>query len=227
MVIYSYQQVSHHHFSLTPTSEPPLGTTKNQKSIDSTSESSSSKEEPPFLDPDINIQPQEELDNSLDLSHQLSASLTLSQTSTPPSPIPITTQSTFPLLSPPLPTPPVAMTTTIKPIKLRIGTPEAYDGSFETLRQWLNAVQLYLLVNEDVYNNNDKKIVFVLSYMTKGSALIWATTFQENSVNVTGTITLGTYMNFIAKFNKDFKQRDVTRTAIAWLTTKQMVLKKD
>ena len=34
-------------------------------------------------------------------------------------------------------------------------------------------------------------------------------------------------MNFIAKFNKDFKQRDVTETAIAWLTTKQMILKKD
>ena len=34
-------------------------------------------------------------------------------------------------------------------------------------------------------------------------------------------------MNFITKFNKDFKQRDVTGAAIAWLTTKRMVLKKD
>ena len=112
------------------------------------------------------------------------------------------------------------MTTTAKPIELRIGTPKAYDGSFETSRQWLNAVQLYLLVNEDVYNNDDKKIAFVLSYMTKGSALTWATTFRENSVDATGTVTLGTYVNFIAKFNEDFKQRDVTGTAIAWLTTK-------
>ena len=119
------------------------------------------------------------------------------------------------------------MTTTAKPIKLQIGTSEAYDGSFETSRQWLNAVQLYLLVNEDVYNNDDKKIAFVLSYMTKGSALTWATTFQENSVDAAGTITLGTYVNFITKFNEDFKQRDVTGTAITWLTTKWMVLKKD
>ena len=112
------------------------------------------------------------------------------------------------------------MTTTTKPIKLRISTPEAYDGFFKTLRQWLNTIQLYLLVNEDVYNNDDKKIMFVLSYMIKGSALTWAATFQENSVDATGTITLGTYTNFIAKLNKDFKQRDVTGTAIAWLTTK-------
>ena len=119
------------------------------------------------------------------------------------------------------------MTTTTKPIELQIGTPKAYDGSFETSRQWLNTVQLYLLMNEDVYNNNDKKIAFILSYMTKGSALTWAATFRENSVDVTGTITLGTYLNFVAKFNEDFKQRDITGTAIAWLTTKRMVLKKD
>ena len=51
------------------------------------------------------------------------------------------------------------MTTTIKPIELQIGTSEAYNGSFETSRQWLNAVQLYLLVNEDIYNNDDMKIM--------------------------------------------------------------------
>ena len=187
-------------------------------------ESSPSKEEPPFLDPDIDVQPQEELDSSLDLLHQLLASLTLPRTPTPPSPTPIAIQQTFPLFPP---APPVTMTTTIKPIELQIGTSKAYNGSFETSRQWLNAVQLYLLVNEDIYNNDDMKIMFVLSYMTKGSALTWAATFWENSVNTTGTITLGTYMNFIAKFNKDFKQRDVTGTAIAWLTTKQMILKKD
>ena len=155
------------------------GLRRTEEPIDSTSESSPSKEEPLFLDPDIDVQHQEELDNSLDLLHQLSASLTLPQTPTPPSSTPIATQPTFPLLPPPPPTPPVTMTTTTKPIKLQIGTPEAYNSSFETSRQWLNAVQLYLLVNEDVYNNDDKKIVFVLSYMTKGSALTWATTFRK------------------------------------------------
>ena len=97
------------------------------------------------------------------------------------------------------------MTTTAKPIKLQIGTPKAYNSSLETSRQWLNTVQLYLLVNEDVYNNDDKKIVFVLSYMTKGSALTWAATFCENSVDATGTVTLGMYLNFVTKFNEDFK----------------------
>ena len=206
---------------------PHWGLQRTEEPIDSTSESSPSEEEPLFFDLDVNIQTQEEQDNTLDLSHQLLASLTLPQVPTPPSPTLITTQPTFPLLPPPLPTPLVTMTTTTKPIELQIGTPEAHDGFFKTSKQWLNAVQLYLLMNEDVYNNDDKKITFVLFYMTKGSALTWATTFHENSVDATDTIILGTYPNFITKFNEDFKQRDVTRTTITWLTTKRMVLKKD
>ena len=110
------------------------GLQRTEEPIDSTSESSSSKEKPPFLDPDIDVWPQEELDSSLDLLHQLSASLTLPQTPTPPSPTPIANQPTFSLLPPPLPTPPVTMTITAKPIELRISTPKAYDGSFETSR---------------------------------------------------------------------------------------------
>ena len=185
---------------------PHWGLQRTEEPIDSTSESSPSEEESLFLDLDIDVQTQEEQDNTLDLSHQLLASLTLPRAPTSPSSTPIATQPIFPLLPPPPLIPPLAtMTTTAKPIKLQIGIPEAYDGSFETLRQWLNAVQLYLLVNEDIYNNDDKKIAFVLSYITKGSALTWAATFQENSIDATGTITLGTYSNFVAKFKTSSK----------------------
>ena len=112
---------------------------RTEEPIDCTSESSPSKEEPPFLDLDVDVQIQEEQDNTLDLSHQLSTSLILPWVPTPPSPTPIATQPTFPLLLPPLLHPPLAsllttMTTTAKSIELQIGTPEAYDGSFETLR---------------------------------------------------------------------------------------------
>ena len=200
---------------------------RTEEPIDSTSESSSFEKEPLFLDLDIDVQIQEEQDNALDFLHQLLASLTLPQAPTPPSPTLIATQPTFPLLPPSPLTPLTTMTTTAKPIKLQIGTLEAYDGFFETSRQWLNTVQLYLLVNKDVYNNDNKKIAFILSYMTKGSALTWAATFCENSIDATGTITLGTCSNFVTKFNEDFKQRDVTRTTITWLTTKWMALKKD
>ena len=110
---------------------------RTEEPINSTSESSSSEEEPPFLDLDINVQTQEEQDNTLNLSHQLSASLTLPQVSTPPSSTLIATQPTFPLplpspFNPPLVPTLTTMTTTAKPIELHIGTSKAYDGSFET-----------------------------------------------------------------------------------------------
>ena len=172
---------------------------RTEEPIDSTLESSPSKEEPPFLDLDIDAWTQKEQHSILNLSHWLSASLTIPQISTPPSPTPISIQLALPL------PPPTTMTTTTKPIKLHIGIPKSYDSSFKTPKQWLNAIQLYLLVNTKVYNNDDKKITFVLSYMTKGSALTWATTFCKNAIDATGTVILGTYPDFITKFNKAFK----------------------
>ena len=147
-------------------------------------------------------------------------------------PQPLSNQSSLfhpnlPFIPPPPIVPPTTITTTTEPIELCISIPEPYDGSFEISKQWLNAVQLYLPVNAEVYNNNNKKIAFILSYMTKGSALTWAATFHENAVDATGTIILGIYLDFVTKFNKAFKQRDVTGTTIAWLTIKWMVLKKD
>ena len=170
-----------------------------EEPIDSTLESSPSMKEPPFLDLDIDAWIQEEQDSTLDLSHWLSASLTIPQISTPPSPTLISIQPVFPL------PPSTTMTTTAKPIKLHINIPKSCDSSFKTPKQWPNVIQLYLLVNTEVYNNDDKKITFVLSYTTKGSALTWATTFCKNAIDATGTVTLGTYPDFIAKFNKAFK----------------------
>jgi len=65
-----------------------------------------------------------------------------------------------------------------KPVELHIGTPEAFDRSYEKATQWLNSVLFYLAVNEEVYNSDAKKITFTLSYMTKGPAFTWATTFR-------------------------------------------------
>ena len=67
--------------------------------------------------------------------------------------------------------------TTTKPTELRLGTKEAFDGSFDKSRAWMNTVQFYLIVNKAVYDTDEKKIAFALSYMTKGSAVTWVTTF--------------------------------------------------
>ena len=65
-----------------------------------------------------------------------------------------------------------------KPTELHIRVPDAYDGSYETATEWLNAIRFYLIVNKPVYNTDEKQIAFALSYMNKGSAATWASTFQ-------------------------------------------------
>ena len=115
---------------------------------------------------------------------------------------------------------------TTKPTKLRLGTLEHFDGSFDKSKAWMNTVQFYLIVNKAVYDTDEKKIAFTLSYMTKGSALTWASTFHTSCISGT-TISFGSFTDFVTAFETSFKQRDITGTAVAWLTTTRMTKKRD
>ena len=130
---------------------------------------------------DVTLSSDFERTQDLDLAHQL-VQTHLPRTHTPPTPTPTTTNPVFPPLiplplsyapslpPPPFPRPPSPMSSS-KPTELHIGALEAFDGSYNKSTQWLNAVRFYLLVDEKVYDNDNKKIAFILSYMTKGSAL--------------------------------------------------------
>ena len=91
------------------------------------------------------------------------------------------------------------MSSTTKNAELQLGKPKAFNSSYETAISWMHSIQFYLVVNETSYNTDTKKIAFALSYMTEGSTLTWADTFQENTINST-TITLGTWDDFLKKF---------------------------
>ena len=86
------------------------------------------------------------------------------------------------------------------------------------------SIQFYLTINEKSYNTNAKKIMFALSYMTEGSVLTWADTFQENAISGT-TITLGSWDDFLKRFQQTFKHQDTARNAISWLSTQRMIKK--
>ncbi|KAF8417894.1 hypothetical protein L210DRAFT_989705, partial [Boletus edulis BED1] len=111
-----------------------------------TSESSETSSDDDYSspDPDVALPFQQEEDDTLDLSHQLSASLSIPRIPTPPSPTPIAlTGRIFGL--PPLPPPPPPLNPMAsKPTELRLGNPEPFNGSPETAEQWLNTVRFYL-----------------------------------------------------------------------------------
>ena len=109
-----------------------------------------------------------------------------------------------------------------KPTELCISVPEAFDGSYDkSMQGYMPCSSIYLLVNKAVYDTNEKQIAFALFYMTKGSALTWASTFRQSTIS--GTLfTLGTFADFVMKFNTAFKHHNVTGNAISWLSTKWM-----
>ena len=72
---------------------------------------------------------------------------------------------------PPLPmsNQPAAATQTSK---LHLGRPDNFDGSSSKASAWMDSVKLYLLINNTIYDSDQKIITFTLSFMKEGSATI-------------------------------------------------------
>ena len=107
---------------------------------------------------------------------------------------------------------------TQKPQELKLGQPPSFDGTPEKARGWFNNVQLYLLVNKDIYNNNDRKIAYALSFMKEGSAALWSLTETEAALK-RNPPNFGTWQNFLNKFSTSFILENTKDQAIAWMTT--------
>ena len=54
--------------------------------------------------------------------------------------------------------------------EIQINNPTEFDGNQEHLNSLLEDCHLYLALNSKIYNQDDKKIMFILLYMTKGIA---------------------------------------------------------
>ena len=105
-----------------------------------------------------------------------------------------------------------------KPQELKLGQPPTFDGDPAKARGWFNNAQLYLLVNKDIYNDNDRKIVFALSFMREGSAALWALTKTEAAFKKNPP-SFGTWQDFLNKFSTSFILENTKDQAIAWMTT--------
>ncbi|PAV16025.1 hypothetical protein PNOK_0764500 [Pyrrhoderma noxium] len=49
--------------------------------------------------------------------------------------------------------------------EISINKPPIFTGATNRARKWLADVQAYLMLNQAVYNDNEKRILFALSYM--------------------------------------------------------------
>jgi hypothetical protein len=57
--------------------------------------------------------------------------------------------------------------------ELNLNKPEAFDRNRDGFKKFLQNIEVYMDVNHETYNNDLRKIAFVLSFMATGSAATW------------------------------------------------------
>ncbi|THG98196.1 hypothetical protein EW145_g7465, partial [Phellinidium pouzarii] len=119
-----------------------------------------------------------------------------------------TTSSHIPLSPQPTPTPLVNMSTPAPTGEARLSKPNNFDGNKNYACCFLSSCQAYLSLNEQIYNTDKSKIIFVLSFMQEKAAGDWATNrttvaLAPNPTTNTPT-SFGTWVDFLNDFRNTF-----------------------
>ena len=65
-----------------------------------------------------------------------------------------------------------------------------------------------MALNSEIYNEDDKKFIFILSYMMKGMAKAWKEAFVQNVISWENP-TFGSYKEFHEDVHKAFAAADI------------------
>ena len=91
--------------------------------------------------------------------------------------------------------------------ELAINKPKAFDGDRSKFKQFMQSMELYLTINKHIYQNDDQKIAFVLSYMTEKEAAAW----KEQIINQYthgNYLALPSWIHFKTILNDSFEPKD-------------------
>ena len=108
------------------------------------------------------------------------------------------------------------MATDKKNGSVKLNLPKAFDGSRDKFRKFLQTTKIYLGINKKVYDNDLKKIGFILSFMTKGQAEAWADQIVEEAQtqHPGPDLDLGTYEEFLKTLKATFFMYDSPSDAL-------------
>jgi hypothetical protein len=94
--------------------------------------------------------------------------------------------------------------------------PAAFSGDTKTSTGWALQLKAYLALNKGVYDDDEKKVIFALSLMTKGEAAKWA---EAKLKKATADKTYGTFKDFAKALKANFFPKNLEQTAIKWIST--------
>ena len=110
--------------------------------------------------------------------------------------------------------------------EVKLNPPKVFSSKRTELNKFLQDVLVYLTVNKEVYNNDEKKIAYLLSFMTEGDAALWKEEFlahkiEEAKKNDTD-LKLGTFKEVKDTIKKSFKPFDGPGDALEEMKRLQM-----
>jgi hypothetical protein len=91
--------------------------------------------------------------------------------------------------------------------EIKIKAPESFDGKPDHVKRWLGSVRRYLDVNDHIYNTEQKKVIFALSYMGDGPAENWVEDFTDSTTTILTSGQpkgYGSFVDFCTLVNNDF-----------------------
>jgi hypothetical protein len=106
------------------------------------------------------------------------------------------------------PTPPT-IPSSHRPIKA--ADPERFSGDRAETEGFIRSIKLAIAVQPGSFPDERTKILYALSFMTGGSAQIWA--HNETEAVINGTSTIQTFEAFARRVGEAFGDSDLARTA--------------
>ena len=102
------------------------------------------------------------------------------------------------------------VTTTGRPTEIKIGQPKDFNGDLGEAMQWTTSVEAYLHLNKEIYNTDEKRILFTLSFMKGGTAAAWAHKRNQAALLMVNGLYSGwgNWTQFINDFNRAFNYSD-------------------
>jgi Retrotransposon gag protein len=113
----------------------------------------------------------------------------------------------------------IATTTPKASENVKLNPPKPFTGKQSNFILFMQDVYVYLKVSRLVYDNDEKKISFILSYLAEGDAAVWKQEFiqtkiEESEEAKTDKPNWGTYKEFVDALKKTFQPYDKPAKAL-------------
>ena len=75
--------------------------------------------------------------------------------------------------------------------------------------------------NSTKFPDDQSKVIYALSYMTEGTANVWAQAFYEEKMDAAGALVVGTWADFVVRLEATFRDTNLQKNAADTLLRKR------